>query len=96
MPLNARTTTADYNAARLDKPGARAFTVQVANQTVFYQLNVPPFGNGENWMPLEGAMLVPGLWNFDPSDWSEFGVETAAGIRFRAVDPVSPGIVTVT
>lgn len=96
MPINARTTTASYDACRLDKPDAVSFTVQVANQTCVYQLNVPTFGNGETWMPTEGANLVPGLWTFDPTDWAEYGVSKAQGIRFKAVDPADPAIVTVS
>ena len=95
MAINARTTTANYDACRLDKPNAKSFTVQVANQTVSYQLNCPPFGNGENWVPIGGAQLVPGLWNFDPTDWAEYS-QTCNGIRIAAVDPADPGVVTVS
>lgn len=95
MAINARTTTANYDACRLDKPNAKSFTVQVGNQTVSYQLNVPTFGNGESWVPIGGAQLVPGLWTFDPSDWQEWGPQ-CNGIRLAAVNPATPGIVTVS
>lgn len=95
MPINARTTTTNYDACRLDKPNAKSFTVQVGNQTVSYQLNVPPFGNGESWVPVGGAQLVPGLWTFTSDDWVEHG-PICNGIRFAAVDPASPAVVTAS
>lgn len=96
MPINARITTADPNACRLDKSNATEFTVQVANQTVAYQLNTSPFGRGENWNPNPAAYLVPGLWNFSQSDFTQYGVSVVQGIRFSAVDPANPGIVTIS
>lgn len=96
MPLNAVTTTARFEDTVLSKPGAVRFTVMVGNQTVLYQLNVPPFGNGENWLPIGGAQLVPGTWTFDPADWAEFGTERAQGIRFKALDITDPAVVTVS
>lgn len=96
MPLNARITTASYEGARLDKPRARSFTVQVGNQSVYYQVNAPPFGTGENWVPGEGNILFPGFWTFGPEDWAEYGVVNVQGIRFKAVDIATPGIVTVS
>jgi hypothetical protein len=96
MPINARTATANPDACRLDKRNARNFTVQVANQTCSYELNVAPFGRGETWMPGGGAQLVPGLWTFSQDDWIEYGVQYAQGIRFTSIDPADPAIITVS
>lgn len=95
MPLNARTTTAVADDTRLNKQDARAFTVIVANQAVYYELNVAPFGGGESWQPIGGIILYPGLWNFNATDWQEYGVDRVQGIRFRSVITTDPGVVSV-
>lgn len=96
MPINARVATTLYNDTRLDKFNASRFTVQVNNGSALYQVNVPPFGNGEAWMPAEGALLTPGLWTFDPADWGEYGTQYAQGIRFKLFSAVTPPTVTVS
>lgn len=96
MAINSRTTTANADACRLNKDNARSFTVTVQNQTVIYEVNVPKFQKGENWMPLGGAELAPGYWTFGPEDWQNYGTDTAQGIRFRAKFTATPGIVSVS
>lgn len=96
MPLNNRTTTARFENTTLSKADAKGFTVQVSNQTVVYQLNIPPFGNGENWVPIGGANLLPGFWTFDATDFSDYGADTAQGIRFRAIDVADPANISVS
>jgi len=96
MPLNSRATTSLPDDTRLDKSNARTFTVQVANQAVYYQVNVPPFGRGEQWSPSPGAILYPGIWNFTDSDWYEYGVTVAQGIRFYSVTPGNPAVITAS
>lgn len=96
MPLNAVTTTTNPDACRLNKQNAVSFTVTIANQSAYYELNVAPFGRGETWVPVGGAILSPGLWNFSPSDWAEYGVGTVQGIRFRSVLSTDPSVVSVS
>lgn len=97
MALNSvKASATDWNACRLDKPGAQRITVQVGNQTCRYQLNVAPFGTGETWQPAEGANLTPGMWTFDPADWAEYGVERAHGIRFLSVDAADPAVINAS
>jgi hypothetical protein len=97
MPINTRIASAtDPNACRLDKRNAQTFTVQVANQSAYYQLNVAPFGRGENWMPIGGALLTPGLWTFHPIDWVEYGVSVTQGIRFWSAVTTEPANVSVS
>jgi hypothetical protein len=96
MALNFITTTTNADQTRLDKANAVSFTVQVANQSVYYEINASPFGRGENWVPLGGALLGPGFWTFSPADWAEYGVQTVQGIRFRSVVSTDPGVVTAS
>lgn len=96
MPINARTTTTNAETTRLDKSNATTFTVIVANQSAFYELNVAPYGRGENWAPNGGALLTPGMWNFTQQDWQEYGVSFVQGIRFRSVLASDPSVVTVS
>lgn len=95
MPINGAVTTANYEDNTLSKPNARIFTLTVQNQPVMIQLNVPPFGTGENWVPIGGIRLDPGYWVFNAEDFAEYGVDRASGVRVRAFDAASPGIVTV-
>lgn len=81
---------------RYDKRDARRFTVTVTGGTVKYQINVPPFGVGENWQPMNGAFLQAGFWTFDQNDWTEYGTEFAQGMRFALTDPASPATVSVS
>lgn len=84
MPLRSTTATDNPDACRLDKPNATVFTVQVANQPVLCELNVPPAGRGgEFWGPPGGIELRPGYWTFTARDFNDLGGERASGIRFR-------------
>lgn len=96
MPLNFVTTTTNADQTRLDKRNAISFTIQVANQSAYYELNAAPFGRGENWVPPGGALLGPGMWNFSPADWAEYGVQQVQGIRFRSVVSTDPAVVTAS
>lgn len=95
MPLNNKSTTLLFSDTVFTKKDAATFTVQVANQTVKYQLNVPPFGNGENWVPVGGINLLPGFWNFSATDFTEYGAQVAQGIRFASLTATDPAIVSV-
>lgn len=96
MAINTRTTTSDPEVARLNKSNAVTFTVQVANQSVLYEINTAKYGRGENWVPVGGAILVPGLWTFTQVDWQEYGVDVVQGIRFRSAVTTDPGVVSVS
>lgn len=93
MPINARTTTANYDDCTLRKEDAVRITVQVANQACRYQVNTDPLG-GETWVPIGGIHLVPGLWTFDAPDWTEYGVQAVQGMRFIALNPADPAVIT--
>lgn len=95
MPVNARATTVNYDDTRLDKWNATSFSVTVANQSCYFQLNTPVWGRGENWVPQEGSLLSPGLWTFDPSDWQQYGVTVAQGIRFKSAVSTDPSVITI-
>lgn len=95
MGLRAVTTTAFFTDTVWSKPNAKGFTVQVANNTVLYQVNVPAFGNGENWQPAQGDALLPGFWTFSADDWAEYGAP-AQGMRFKANDVTNPAVISVS
>lgn len=84
MAVNGRSTDSNFDTVRLDKPNAVSFSVDVSNAYALYQLNVPQFGRGENWMPAEGRDIGPGYWTFDRDDFAEYGVDKANGIRFKS------------
>lgn len=94
MPLRSTPTTSNPDECRLDKSNARQFTVQVGNQTVLYELNVSTTGRGEQWSP--PTELRPGYWRFTDSDFQEYGVPVAQGIRFQSLVSADPGVVTAS
>lgn len=94
MPINGVQTTTDFDGCRMDKTNATSFTVDVSNQYALYQINVAPFGRGENWQPAIGADIGPGYWVFGPADWSQYGVDKAQGIRFKSKVSVSPAVIS--
>ena len=95
MPINARTTTDNFDDCKLSKINAEIFTSTVQNQAVLIQLNVPPFGTGENWLPIGGMRLDPGYWQFKIEDFTEFGVSRAQGIRAKSAVAGVPAIITI-
>jgi hypothetical protein len=95
MAVNAVATTTNYDTTRLDKANASNFTLQIANQSCYFQINAAPNGRGENWVPQEGALLSPGLWNFSSADWAQFGVTVAQGIRVKSSISTDPAVVTI-
>lgn len=88
--------TDEYDDTRLRKPNARTITVQVYNQPVLYQVDVPQFPQfGEVWSPESGAPLGPGFWTFGPDDWNDYNAPAAQGIRIKNAGPL-PATVSVS
>jgi len=96
MPLNTVSTTDNYDSTVLPKSRASRFFVQVGNQSVLVQLNVPTFGQGDSWMPPEGIELRPGYFTFDEKDFQNYGSDTAEGIRFKSRVSGKPSVISVS
>lgn len=52
----------------------------------------PDYKNNENYKPLNGAKPLaekPGMENFDPNEYLQYGVEAPTGEKFHQATPMS-------
>lgn len=102
MPvIVAQSTTDSFTGVQLvNLQPTSLVVVQVANNPVLYQYAINASGasselrGSQQWMPPDGAPLLPGLWTFQGP--AAFGGYTIGGFRIKSQVVGKSAVVNVT